>query len=284
MFAFPPILRYSIKYKNNLTWEVRNLKYLDYGFEGRVAIVTGAGTGIGRSCAEELAAGGAKVALFGRRMEKLEETLALCMQYTQEVIAVSVDVSDPEGVRAAVAEVIEAFGQIDILINDAGIESRLQPGESFFGTLFDKLTPEEYIRFFEIHSLGHYLMCNAVIPYMQERHFGRIVNVTSVTGVNGAYSTPGYTASKAAAICQTKAFAQKYGRDNITVNSIAPGMVDTPMKIDATPEEYAAVAEMTPLGYVAQPIDIARVAMFFAQENLYVTGQSLIVDGGSNNL
>ena len=284
MFAFFPHLRYSIKYGKINSWEVRILKYLDYGFEGRVAIVTGAGTGIGRSCAEELAAGGAKVALFGRRMEKLEETLHLCMQYTQEVIAVSVDVSDPEGVKAAVAEVIEAFGQIDILINDAGIESRLQPGESFFGTLFDKLTPEEYIRFFEIHSLGHYLMCNAVIPYMQERHFGRIVNVTSVTGVNGAYSTPGYTASKAAAICQTKAFAQKYGRDNITVNSIAPGMVDTPMKIDATPEEYAAVAEMTPLGYVAQPIDIARVAMFFAQENLYVTGQNLIVDGGSNNL
>ena len=100
--------------------------------------------------------------------------------------------------------------------------------------------------------------------------------------MNGQYSTPGYTASKAAAICQTKAFAKKYGPDNITFNSIAPGMVDTPMKIDATPEEYEYVASITPMGRVAQPVDIARVAMFFAQENLFVTAQNIVVDGGSN--
>lgn len=260
------------------------LNYLDYGLSGKAAIVTGAGSGIGRACAEELAKGGAKVALFGRRLEKLEETRKLCLAYTPEVLAVSVDVSDEEQVKASVRKVLDAFGQVDILINDAGVESRLQPGESFFGTLFDKLSPEEYLRFFRIHTLGHYLMCLAVIPGMQQRHFGRIVNVTSVTGVNGAYSTPGYTASKAGAICQTKAFAQKYGADNITVNSISPGMVDTPMKCDATPEEYEAVKNMTPLGRVAQPIDIARAVLFFAQENLFVTGQNLIVDGGSNNL
>lgn len=258
--------------------------YAEYGLAGKAAIVTGAGTGIGRSCAEELARAGAKVALFGRRTEKLEETKALCLPYTSDVLCVSMDVSDKVQVEAAVAQVTAAFGQVDILVNDAGIESRLQPGESFFGTLFDKLSPEEYLRFFEIHTLGHYLMCNAVIPGMQARHYGRIVNVTSVTGVNGAYSTPGYTASKAGAICQTKAFAQKYGADNITVNSISPGMVDTPMKCDATPEEYEAVKNMTPLGRVAQPIDIARVVLFFTQENLFVTGQNLIVDGGSNNL
>ncbi len=258
--------------------------YQEYKLAGKAAIVTGAGTGIGRSCAEELARGGAKVALFGRRMEKLQETRALCLPWCPETLALSVDVSDPAQVTEGVRRVVETFGKVDILVNDAGIESRLKPGESFFGTLFDKLTPEEYLRFYEIHALGHYLMCNAVIPGMQERHFGRIVNITSVTGVNGAYSTPGYTASKAAAICQTKAFAQKYGKDNITVNSIAPGMVDTPMKCDATPEEYEAVKNMTPLGRVAQPIDIARVVLFFAQEDLFVTGQNLIVDGGSNNL
>lgn len=258
------------------------MKYLDYGFENKAAIVTGAGTGIGRSCAVELAKGGAKVALFGRRAEKLQETREECLKYTQDVLAVSVDVSDGEAVKKAVAQVIEAFGKVDILINNAGIESRLQPGESFFDDLFDRLTPEEYLRFFEIHSLGHYHMCLAVIPGMQERKFGRIVNITSVTGMNGQYSTPGYTASKAAAICQTKAFAKKYGPDNITVNSIAPGMVDTPMKIDSTPEEYAYVASITPMGRVAQPVDVARVAMFFAQENLFVTAQNIVVDGGSN--
>jgi 3-oxoacyl-[acyl-carrier protein] reductase len=121
----------------------------------------------------------------------------------------------------------------------------------------------------------------AVIPSMQKNHFGRVVNITSVLGVNPVFEAPAYSSSKAAAICQTKAFAKKYGKDNITFNSIAPGMIDTPMKIDATPEEFAAVAQGTPLGKVAEAIDIARVALFFAQENLFVSGQNLIVDGGA---
>ena len=259
------------------------MKYLDYGFEGRVAIVTGAGTGIGRSCAEELAAGGAKVALFGRRMEKLEETLNLCMQYTQEVIAVSVDVSDPEGVKAAVAEVIEAFGQIDILINDAGIESRLQPGESFFGTLFDKLTPEEYIRFFEIHSLGHYLMCNAVIPYMQERHFGRIVNITSINAIRGQAGQANYAGAKAGVIGMTKSNAMEFASRGITVNAVAPGFIGTDMTTkmdDATKEKYAA---SIPLQRIGDPADVAKAVAFLASDDAsYITGQVLGVDGGLN--
>jgi NAD(P)-dependent dehydrogenase (short-subunit alcohol dehydrogenase family) len=214
-------------------------------------------------------------------MDMVERVKEECLKYTDKAAALSVDVSDENAVKMGVLKVLDVFGRVDILINNAGVESRLKPGQTFFGDLFDALPPDEYLKFFKIHSLGHYLMNLAVIPNMQKNHFGRIVNVTSVTGVNGAYSTPGYTSSKAAAICQTKAFAKKYGRDNITVNSIAPGMVDTPMKIDATPAEHAFVAEKTPLGRVAQPIDVARVVMFFAQEHLFVTGQNLIVDGGS---
>ena len=191
----------------------------------------------------------------------------------------SVDVSDKASVEAGVAEVLKAFGKIDILINNAGIESRLKPGQTF-DDLFDTLEPEAYIKFFEVHTLGHYMMNLAVIPSMQQNHFGRIVNITSVTGIDGSFSTPAYTASKAGAICQTKAFARKYGKDNIIVNSISPGMVDTPMKIDATPEEFEVVASKTPLGRVSQPIDIARIALFFAQESLFVSGQNLIADGG----
>ena len=254
-------------------------KYADFGIEGRIAIVTGAGTGIGRSCAEELAKAGARVALFGRRMGPIEEARDECRKYSG-AIGLSVDVSDEAAVKDGVGTVLEQFGRVDILINNAGIEARLLPGQSFFGDLFDTMEPEEYLQYFKIHSLGHYLMNLAVIPGMRERQYGRICNVTSITGLNGAYSTPAYTASKAAAICQTKSFAKKYGRDNIIVNGIAPGMVDTPMKIDATPEEYAAVANASTLGRVAQPIDIARVAMFLVQEHQFMTGQILTVAGG----
>jgi NAD(P)-dependent dehydrogenase (short-subunit alcohol dehydrogenase family) len=255
--------------------------YIEYGFTNKVAIVTGAGSGVGKSCAVELAKGGAKIALFGRRASLIEEVRQECLEYTNEAIALSVDVGEKDEVTAGVGKVLETFGKVDILVNNAGFENRLQPGESFWETYFDKLTPEEYLKFFKTHTLGHYLMNLAVIPGMQKNHFGRVVNVTSVLGVTAVFEAPAYSGSKAAAICQTKAFAKKYGKDNITFNSLAPGMIDTPMKIDATPEEYVAVAKQTPLGRIAQPIDVARAALFFAQENLFVSGQNLIIDGGS---
>ena len=124
--------------------------------------------------------------------------------------------------KTAVAKVLGTLGKVDILINNAGVESRVKPGETIWDTCFDTLTPDQYMSFFKTHTLGHYLMNLAVIPSMQKNHFGRVVNVTSVLGINGIYSTPAYTGSKAAAICQTKAFAKKYGKDNITFNSIAP--------------------------------------------------------------
>jgi NAD(P)-dependent dehydrogenase (short-subunit alcohol dehydrogenase family) len=255
--------------------------YQEYGLKDRVAIVTGAGSGVGQACAVELAKGGARVALFGRRTALIEEVRKECLEYTVGAIALSVDVGDENEVKAGVGKVLETFGKVDILMNCAGFEYRLKPGETFWDTYFDKLTPDEYMKFFRTHTLGHYLMNLAVIPSMQKNHFGRVVNITSVLGVNPVFEAPAYSSSKAAAICQTKAFAKKYGKDNITFNSIAPGMIDTPMKIDATPEEFAAVAQGTPLGKVAEAIDIARVALFFAQENLFVSGQNLIVDGGA---
>lgn len=257
-------------------------RYLDYGLSGKSAIVTGAGSGIGAAVAVELAKGGAKVALFGRNVTARSAVAEECLAYTKDVLAVPCDVSDSDAVKRGVSAVAEAFGGVDILINNAGIESRLAPGQTFFRDLFDKLDPEEYLSFYKVHALGHYLTNLAVIPYMQKNHFGRIVNTTSVTGLTGGYSTPAYTASKAAAICQTKSFALKYGPDNITVNSVAPGMVNTPMKIDATPEEFQRVADKTPLRHVAEPIEVARVILFFAQENLFVTGQTLVCDGGNS--
>jgi NAD(P)-dependent dehydrogenase (short-subunit alcohol dehydrogenase family) len=257
-------------------------QYLDYGFQGKTAIVTGAGSGVGASCAEELAKGGAKVALFGRRIEPLEKMRDECLKYTDRAMALSVDVSDKDSVDAGVKKVTDALGGADILINNAGVDLKVEVGESRFEKFFDTQSPDEYLEFFRIHTLGHYLMNLAVIPTMREKRFGRIVNVSSVLGLDGSYGVPGYTASKGGAITQTKAFARRYGRYNITVNAILPGFVNTPMKLDSSPEEFEIIEKITPLGRYAEPIDMARVVLFFAQENLFVTGQALVVSGGGN--
>jgi 3-oxoacyl-[acyl-carrier protein] reductase len=256
-------------------------QYLEYGFVDKTAIVTGAGTGIGKACALELAKGGAKLALFGRRAEFIHNTAQECLQYTDTVLAFPADVTDKRQVEKAIEQILKATGNVGILVNNAGIESRLESGQNI-DDLFDTFDEENYLKFFEVHSWGHYNMNLAVIPSMRDRHFGRIVNITSVTGITGQWSTPPYTASKAAAILQTRAFAKRYGKDNITFNSISPGMVNTPMKTDSPPEEFEYVSSLTPLGHIAEPIEIARAVMFFAQEHLFVTGQNLVVDGGSN--
>jgi NAD(P)-dependent dehydrogenase (short-subunit alcohol dehydrogenase family) len=257
-------------------------KYLDYGLEGRVAIITGAGTGIGSSTAVELAKGGAKVAIFGRRKGPIEETRDECLKHSDNAIALSVDVGEKDEVGKAVSEVIGAFGKIDILINNAGVEGPLKPGQTYFEDLFDTYSPEEYMNFIRTNTLGHYLTNLAVLPNMIENQYGRVVNVTSVLAIDGSYDTPAYTASKAGATTQTKAFARRYGRHGVTFNAILPGFVETPMKADAGDEERVWVRNITPLGRIAEPIDIARAILFFTQEDLFVSGQTLVVSGGAN--
>jgi len=255
--------------------------YLEYGLDGRGALITGAGTGIGASCAVELAKAGAKVALFGRRTGPLEEVLAQCNKYTPGSFVLSLDVTDETAVKAAVKQAHDSFGRVDVLVNNAGVDSDYQVGENPFEHYYD-MGEDEYISFFRVHAFGHYAMTRACAEFMVPAKFGRVVNVTSVLGLTGGYSAAAYTASKAAAILQTKSLARKYGRHNITVNSVAPGLVNTPMKKNSTSEEFTYVANITPLGRTAEPIDIARVVMFFAQENLFITGQNIVPDGGSN--
>jgi NAD(P)-dependent dehydrogenase (short-subunit alcohol dehydrogenase family) len=150
-----------------------------------------------------------------------------------------------------------------------------------FDDYFD-MEPDEYLSFFKVHDLGHYILMQAVVPYMKEAGLGRIVNVTSVTGVNGGYSSPAYTASKAGAICQTKAFARKFGEFNITVNSVAPGMVKH------THEEEFAAGGVCHGGEYDAPAPGGGAGghrkglHVLCQEKLFVSGKNLIVDGGSN--
>lgn len=256
--------------------------YLEYGLDGRGAIVTGGGTGVGAACATELAKAGVRVAISGRRIDPLEETMAECNKYTPGCIALPLDVSDSSAVKEAVRKAAETFGRLDVLVNNAGIDHDYKRGEHPFEKYFDVEDEEEYLSYFKIHTMGHYYMMKECCLYMAPAKFGRIVNVTSVLGLTGGMSIPPYTASKAAAIIQTKAFARRYGKHNIAVNSVAPGFVNTPMKSMHIPEDLERIAAMTPLCKSGEPIDIARVVMFFAQEHLFITGQNIVVDGGSN--
>ena len=253
---------------------------LELGIDGRVAIVTGAGKGIGRETSIQLAKMGAKVALIGKSMESISKVEKEIKEFSDDVIALECDVGSDDIVNETVKKVADTFGRIDILVNNAGVEVD-RPHNLTGADLMMVASIEQYHKVIDTNLIGHYNFMRACIPYMVEQKYGRIVNISSVTAFNGGAASPAYVASKAGIVVQTKCFARTYGPDNILINGIAPGMVDTPMHAEASSEEFEFVASMTPLRRVAQPIDIARVALFLAQENLFMTGETLAPDGGS---
>jgi 3-oxoacyl-[acyl-carrier protein] reductase len=252
---------------------------LDYKIKGKTAIVTGAGKGIGRETSILLARQGAKVILVGRSMVSIGEVEKEIREFKSDVTALRCDVGLEEDVGEAVQQVISKYGRIDILVNNAGIEAERPPGMMDANMLLS--TPvSEYHKVLDTNLIGHYNFMRACIPHMIKQNFGRIVNISSVTGFSGVAATAAYCASKAGSIVQTKSFARQFGEHNILINAIAPGMIDTPMHAKTPREEFDMVARVSPMRRVGQPIDVARVVLFLAQEDLYMTGETLVVDGG----
>ena len=254
---------------------------IDYGIAGKIALVTGAGKGIGQETAIQLAQQGAAVVLVGRTAQPLSETEREIRKFSEKVLSISCDVAVPEKVQAAVQKTLDHFGRIDILVNNAGIEVEVEPGQ-MGGDLLMHTTLEQYQRVLATNLIGHYNFMTAVIPHMQKQKFGRIVNVSSVTAFNGGVGSAAYVASKAGIIAQTKSFARKFGPDNIIINTVCPGMIDTPMHKATPKEEFELVAKMTPLRRVGKPADVAKLILFLVQEDLYMTGETIAVDGGSS--
>ena len=246
--------------------------------EKTVAIVTGGGTGIGRSIALEFAKEGASVVICGRREKNLEKVAEEIKALGKRSLAVATDVSVKSQVQGMVKQTVDSFGSIDILVNNAGI---------IHAAPLVEVTETEWDEVIDINLKGVFLCMQAVAPYMMKQKHGKIINISSICGRGGALDDGApYCASKAGVILLTQVAAWELGQYNINVNNVAPGLVLTPMADQGkTREEFAQFLEErkkgTALHRVANPEDIARTTVFLASEDSsFISGQTVPVDGG----
>ncbi len=236
---------------------------------GRTALVTGSTRGIGRAIADTLAAAGARVAVVGRDQAKASEAAAAVGGGAQGFAA---DVGDPASIAALVNTVEKAFGQIDILVNNAGLTR---------DNILFRIKDDDWDTVLDANLRGAFLAIRAASRGMIKRRWGRIVNIASIVGITGNKGQANYAASKAGLIGLTKSVAKELGSRNVLVNAVAPGFIETDMTAAMTPEARAALSGQIPLERLGQPADIAGVVCFLASEHAaYITGQTLVVDGG----
>lgn len=246
-------------------------------FRGKVAIVTGAGRGIGRATSLALAEAGARLVLAGHRDESIGQVKAEIDKKGGEALAARTDVSKWEDAERMVKTALEKYGAIDILVNNAGVD-KIDPGGRQYSVLEMEDADWNYV--LGTNLIGQFHCAKAVMPTMMDRRWGRIVNLSSTVGLNGAFGSAPYCASKAGIMALTKVLARELGPYNVCVNCVAPGMVLTSFHT-YTPKAMAeVVANTVPLRKVSQAEDIAHVILFFCSDPLMVTGQTLVVDGG----
>lgn len=239
----------------------------------QTAIVTGGSRGIGRAVAVRLAKDGMNLVINYRgNSAAAEETERLCRELGAEVLLVQGDVSRAEDCEKLTAQAKEAFGRVDVLVNNAGITR---------DGLLARMTEEDFRAVLDVNLVGPWNMMKAVNRIMMKQRYGRIVNLSSVTGLMGNMGQTNYAAAKAGILGMTKSYAREVAGRGITVNAVAPGFIDTDMT-EAMPEGAKdKIITGIPMGRTGKPEDVAEAVAFLASEQAgYITGEVLRVDGG----
>jgi len=248
-----------------------------FSLEGKVGIVTGGGTGIGRGIALEFARAGADVVLCGRTLATLESVAEEVKVLGRRALAIPIDVSVKEQVQNMVKQTIDEFGKIDILVNNAGVGKKC---------LIVDMPEEDWDTVIDINLKGVFLCIQAVARHMMERKYGKIINISSVAGLRAPNEElSSYCAAKAGVELLTKSACLELAPHGINVNSIAPGNVETPIyRRRSTPEQierWLAGGRSAPIGRIADPQEIANVALFLASDaSSFICGECIAVDGG----
>lgn len=239
--------------------------------EGLIAVVTGGAQGIGAGVATVLAKQGAKVALLDNRPDALEQTRRQMTQSRWQVTAQVCDVTVKEQVAAAFAAVAGKWGGVDVLVNNAG---------AIRDAAFLKMQEKDWDDIIDVNLRSQFLCCQAAIPHMLEKGFGRIVNISS-RAMKGSRGQANYAAAKGGVISLTKSLAIEFAAKGITANAVCPGLIDTPMFHSMPQKLKEKLVDTVPVGRIGQPEDIGRAVAFFAGRSAgYITGQFFFVCGG----
>ena len=236
---------------------------------GKKVLVTGASGGIGRAIAMELSSSGADLCLTGRNKSELENLQKIIGGNCQIIIS---DLSNSEGISSLADQAQDIMGQIDILVNNAGITK---------DNLFMRMSEDDWNEVININLNSIFKLTKQLIKGMVKRRYGRIINITSVIGVAGGAGQSNYSASKAGIIAMSKSLAQEVGSRSVTVNSIAPGFIETNMTAELSDDRKEDILRSISVGRLGKPDDIAGAVCFLASDKAsYITGQTIHINGG----